>query len=577
MRRGHVFSVIVFLFTAALLAAGAALAAQTVPVNPLDTLIADARADLELLADAALAGEPRPVGWTFQFGEPVGPVNDLWFDNEQLADRIFGAGERPNEWIVATSRSVAVILRSVRHDLELSADVQFGENTRPPEWRGGDPLQRCSRTLQNIVVMLGTFYAIETTTPASAFDYCSTVAAEAEDSLVARALGEQINTTAPELILAVRGDLERLADERLGLNTRPPGWIGNRDINSPTLIGDNFLDLESLANVLLGNQERPESWIGVVTNSPAVSYRNLRHDLELMADISMGENNRPRGWQGLDPLTRCQPTVQNLVFLAQQNYGFTVTSDPTAASELFCADVESSANFAIENPPISEVTEEPSIDERLTAESQYAFSYLDVAATQYMGIMPAGTRFRAWYRNFGDSRMMFVSGEEFALYIDQRFTTLPEFTFDGLPSLEGVVPLTFCDAEWCNGPGPTPTPTGGGILVLLLPTPIPPPDIQETGNKTQVNWNSIRVTYLSDNTDARTAQVMLEICTDTTLSTCEPVVSIFDNAIGTAKPVISQFNGLNVFEFRYGYTANLLIEGSTLTSPDVWISDPTIR
>ena len=43
------------------------------------------------------------------------------------------------------------------------------------------------------------------------------------------------------------------------------------------------------------------------------------------------------------------------------------------------------------------------------------------------------------------------------------------------------------------------------------------------------------------------------------------------------KAVLSQFNGLNVYEFPYGYTSNLLVEGSTRTSPDIWISDPSIR
>ena len=41
--------------------------------------------------------------------------------------------------------------------------------------------------------------------------------------------------------------------------------------------------------------------------------------------------------------------------------------------------------------------------------------------------------------------------------------------------------------------------------------------------------------------------------------------------------VQGQVNGLNVYEFPYGYTSNLIIEGTTLFSPDVWISDPTIR
>ncbi len=176
--------------------------------------------------------------------------------------------------------------------------------------------------------------------------------------------------------------------------------------------------------------------------------------------------------------------------------------------------------------------------------------------------------------------MMFVSGDDFAVFIDRRWTTLTQDVYIRLPTTQGVKPLTFCDATWCNGPGPTPTPTGFGAIQALLNagTPPAPPDVgQVSANKTQVSWNNIRVTYLQDNTTARTAQVALEICTDTSQTNCEPVTSIFDNATGANKPVLSQYNGLNVYEFPYGYTSNLVIESATLFSPDVWISDPTIR
>jgi hypothetical protein len=177
--------------------------------------------------------------------------------------------------------------------------------------------------------------------------------------------------------------------------------------------------------------------------------------------------------------------------------------------------------------------------------------------------------------------MMFVSGDDFALYIDRRWTTLAEEEFFSLPTLDGVRPLTFCDARWCNGPAPTPTPTGSGPLELLLlqttPAAPPPIDGEISGERVQVSWNHVRVTYLQDNAQTRTAQVALEICSETAQITCEPVIRVFDNALGTAKPVLSQFNGLNVYEFPYGYNTNLLIEGTTLVSPDVWISDPTIR
>ncbi len=218
----------------------------------------------------------------------------------------------------------------------------------------------------------------------------------------------------------------------------------------------------------------------------------------------------------------------------------------------------------------------------MTAESEYAFSYLDVAATQYMGVMPAGTRFRALYRNFGDSNMMFVQGTDFALYVDMRFTSLSETTFRSLPTLDGVDPLAFCDAIWCNGPGPTPTPTGSGPLlsVLVQSTPVATPNVgQLTVTKQLVSWNQVRVTYVFDDLQSKTAQVALELCPQgaEVATGCEPVNSVFDNNAGAAKPVLSTFNGLNVFDFRYGYSTNLVIESANFYSQDVWISDPTIR
>jgi len=153
--------------------------------------------------------------------------------------------------------------------------------------------------------------------------------------------------------------------------------------------------------------------------------------------------------------------------------------------------------------------------------------------------------------------------------------------FNRLPTLEGVKPLTFCDASWCNGPGPTPTPTGSGPIELLLleGTAIPTPNTRELAStKTQINWNSIRVTYILDDTATRTAQVTLELCADNNQVDCEPAEVVFDNNAGAPKQVIGQApNGLNIYQFPYGYSSNLLIESGNRFSSDVWISDPTLR
>jgi hypothetical protein len=178
--------------------------------------------------------------------------------------------------------------------------------------------------------------------------------------------------------------------------------------------------------------------------------------------------------------------------------------------------------------------------------------------------------------------MMFVAGQDFALYVDRRFTTLPETIYNSLPTLEGLDPIAFCDARWCNGPGPTPTPTGSGPLEAVLfsstPQATPNPGALEA-SKQLVSWNYVRVTYVQDNPNARTAQVTLELCQQPAQNAvaCEPVLTVFNTQTAAFVPPVGQFNGLNVYELPYGYSTNVVIESQNFFARDVWISDPTIR
>ena len=581
MRRSKL---LLFSLVVALLWAVGVAAAPVAQSNLLEQQIFDTRADLELLADAVLGTGVRPPEWTGNTDLKSPTVaSDLWFDNELLANAIFGPDLRPPEWIGASVPVQEIIARNARHDLELSADDYFGKNQRPDGWRGTTAIIRCDRSLQNVLTLLDRYYSVQSKTPESTLNYCQTVRDEVEDNLVNIVFGSpDQNGVLPnpiELLSGVRGDLERLADELLGLQTRPERYIGNRDVNTPSFTGDIRLDLELLADDRLGAGVRPPGWIGGTSNSPATSYLNLRHDLELLADATLGINTRPTGWQGVNPLERCDPLVRSLTFLAQSAYEHFTISEIDPAALDYCAQVRESVNAIVENPPKLDVVAEENL---MTATSEYAFSYLDVGATEYMGVMPAGTRFRALYRNYGESNMMFVQGDNFALYVDMRFTTLPETSFRSLPSLQGVDPLSYCDALWCNGPGPTPTPTGSGPLlsVLVGSTPVATPNVGVLAESKQlVSWNQVRVTYVFDNLQAHTAQVALEVCAQAAqnATACEPVISVFDNNVGASKPVLSVFNGLNVYEFPYGYQSNLIIESSTMYSQDVWISDPTIR
>lgn len=556
--------------------------------NLFELFISQARADLELVADQAIGVGVRPPNWTFNFEwASETAVVDLWFDNESLAETIFGVGVRPPAWFGATTNDIQLLARNIRHDLELAADEVFGIRTRPDNWFGSAPIYRCDRTVQNTIRILSNIYNTQDSVSLTLFNYCD----ELQNALVNDLITPVYNAPTQGVIadvgvtdqtLSVRGDLERFANELFGVNVRPPGWrwsVG-MDGTSPTLAIDINADIELLLAEKLPVAQRPTLLPGL-TASPSITLRNLRYNLESITTTILGRAVRPNGWQGINPVERCEPLTQGLIFIAQRNYAF-VVDETLGTSPDFCDLIAFTANSVVENPPPVDEEAVQAQDSRFMAESRNSFSYLDVGTRQYMGIMPSGTVFRAWYRNYGESNMMFVSGDDFALYVDRRWTSMEIEVYRTLPTLNGRIPLTFCDAGWCNGPGPTPTPTTSGpLLALYQGTDVPSvssaqPTLQ-AGSKSQVSWNYIRVTYLLDRPEAGVAQVGLEICAEPQQINCEPVLSVFDSNLGVAKPVLSTFNGLNVYEFTYGYTSNLRIEGATRFSPDVWISDPTIR
>jgi hypothetical protein len=290
MRR---YSRLTLLLALLLVLASSVAASPAGQLDSLRTFLLDARTDLEVLANTVLGEGVRPPTWTFNTRtDSLTFLADLWFDNEQLADAVFGQGARHPEWIGATSQDATIVARNVRHDLELAADKLFGPRERPEEWHGAPKIYACTRTLQNLGQLLRAIYSIQLETPDQVFDYCATISAEIDDKLIEIISGNtDLETRLPDLILAVRGDLERLADERRGLDSRPPNWIRNLDKNSPTIIGDIYLDLNNLADDQQRDQRRRDGQ--VVTNSAAISFRNLRHDLELLADATLGEGVPP--------------------------------------------------------------------------------------------------------------------------------------------------------------------------------------------------------------------------------------------------------------------------------------------
>lgn len=553
------------------------------------------RADLEIAANAQFGQGARPDGWTNNIDRTTPTyVPDLWYDKELLANEIFGEDVRPPDWFGLTVNTEEVIARNTRHDLEILADnIYNGTDNRPPVWTGASARYRCERDVQNADALLSDFFGFQTTLADDAFGYCVLLQDEIRTTVLeVEALDITDEAILNEEILAVRGDIERIANEVYGVNDRPLGWSGNTDITSPLLLTDNYEDLRLLADETLGTGVRPEGYLGAITDSPLETWRNLRHDLELLADVVVPTlasvpDRRPRGWQGLDPLRRCNPLTQDMVLTLEARYAqdteqpfsrVSVTDD-----ENYCANMLERANqFAEERPPTETERLALVAADNFTYEAEYAFSYLDTAALEFVGVMPLGTRFKAWYRSYGDSTMMFISGQDFALYVDRRWTTMPQDVFDRLPTLEGVRPLAFCDASWCDGPGPTPTPTGSAIESLLA---FATPEIQPTQDpalalppeqKTQVNFENVRIIYLQDNVQTRTARVTLDLCEEAQLLTCEAVLRVTDSATGDEIPVVAQNNGASVYELSYGYTDSIVIESATLISNDIFVSDPTL-
>lgn len=588
MRRLSIF--ITLLFGVAILVTHAAPRQQA---NLYELFILQARNDLELLADGALGEGVRPDTWTFNFDLLSDVfVADLWYDNEILAESIYGIGTRPDEWFGATTLDPYLLSRNIRHDIEMAATQIFGGGERPAGWNGAEPIYQCDRTTQNLVRYIEMLYDARPTTDPIVPSYCGALALEIESDLIRVSLApiEGLDFgSLQDKVIATRGDLERTANEVLGVGVRPEAWIGY-DEESLSFFQDLNTDLEAMANIIYQGAERPDIWGRNIPDSAAISFFNMRYNLETITSEALGDGERPFNWEGVsDTLYRCEPFTQALINIMIDLFNYRPdreVGERTTAQ--FCRDNMLAVNNYADNPPTTELGEliDDPRDRVFSGESEYAWAFLDVGAFDYMGIMPPGTRFRAWYRNYQDSNMMYVTGidQDFGVFISREFTTLDSDVFRRLPTLDGVRPVTYCNAFWCNGPGPTPTPRGGSAVERLVQgsgTAVPDTtvieEIREETGKLQVSWNHIRVTYLLDRQENRSVQVVLELCYETQQIRCEPVSGVLDQALGVYKPVVQVYNGMNVFELPYGYSTNVIIESANIISPDIWISDPTLR
>ncbi len=152
-----------------------------------------------------------------------------------------------------------------------------------------------------------------------------------------------------------------------------------------------------------------------------------------------------------DAFSVCGRTVANITRLLIRDYKLKPQSKPGTPN--FCKDLEAEANALIEAQLAIPTNAFP-------AESKIAYAFIDYAARQYVGTMPRDVKFMAVARNtLPDSRMIFVIGDTFAVFVDYTFTTLPESQFDLLPDYReaNLLIKPRCDADWCQPAGPKPT------------------------------------------------------------------------------------------------------------------------
>jgi hypothetical protein len=129
-----------------------ALGAEQIAALP---ILAAAIADIDLLATQAIGTAQRPVGWssTADLNDPDLPIKVRL--NLELLATLIGGDARPAGWFGVVGTVPIGIARDIRHDLELLADGVLGTSAiRPAGWQGDNPIYRCGRATQAILILL---------------------------------------------------------------------------------------------------------------------------------------------------------------------------------------------------------------------------------------------------------------------------------------------------------------------------------------------------------------------------------------------------------------------------------------
>lgn len=152
-------------------------AIPAIPPEALEVLVR-ARSDLELLATDQI-GRVRPQAWnaSLDINDPQLAVL-IRLDLELLAAYLLDVNTRPDGWFGATAGTPFSVARDIRHDLELLADTVIAANQRPTDWSGDDPLMRCNRSTQTLVLLLERSGIYSPLTDPRSPNYCGAVSVE---------------------------------------------------------------------------------------------------------------------------------------------------------------------------------------------------------------------------------------------------------------------------------------------------------------------------------------------------------------------------------------------------------------
>jgi len=547
-------------------------------------LLLAARTDLETLANERLGDGIRPVIWTNSFDiRSESFALELRLDLETLAGTLVGPNSRPDGWFGAQAGSPWLVARDIRHDLELLADSQFGPGMRPALWVGGDPLMRCPRHEQALALWFQrTNLAYTLPAQQTGADYC-TLLAQQNALFVELSVQQQTQPTGD-----VRADLNALSRRIFRENVFPIGWTDGKD---PLSIRQD-MELLKVASSQVGSPVPEDRWYGPVTFGAEWQIaRANRHDLELLADAKLGVGVRPEGWTFFDPLIQCSEEIQAFVLLLKNE---TSADDSVPASDPNYCDqvvlqlsrfVESlvpvtvpaagggatAAGGAGETRPVATALG------NLAGVAANPNAYLDHGARMRIGTIPRGTPFRALARSSApDSRMMYVTGEGFTVWIAWPFTSVTESEYLSLPyadDLKYQLPQLLCFATFCTSLVRYGDPLGG-VIGFDGSVSTGYRGLESPGrNLQELPYSHVRLLFNQHFPEHYEAELRIEICPVAgTYNNCEPVLRLIDNG-QLVRPVRVE-NGYPVWRLRYNLHDPSRLESRHYFVRGLWVSMP---